>query len=55
MAHLDDLKRRFSDLESEKVSKIDNSSKIGLMAKVDKIEYSKNYSYTPFQFSFWTL
>ena len=45
MAHLDDLKRRFSDLESEKVSKIDNSSKIGLMAKVDKRDSFKNLSY----------
>lgn len=42
---LDNLKRRFIDLESIDVSKIDNSSKIGLMAKVDKIENSMNYSY----------
>ncbi len=43
---LDKLKRRFIDLESENVSKIDNSSKIGMMARVDKIESSyPSYSY----------
>ncbi len=43
---LDNLKRRFIDLESKYVSKIDNSSKIGMMAKVDNIESSyPSYSY----------
>lgn len=47
MAHLDTLKRRFIDLESKDVSKIANSSKIGMMAKVDKTETETypNYSY----------
>lgn len=46
MPQLDDLKRRFIDMESKDVSKIDNSSKIGMMAKVDYRDafYLKGYN-----------